>query len=1029
MDERRKARDIEALFKNPTSEYRSRPFWAWNGRLEPEALCRQVREMKQMGYGGFHIHSRIGLSTEYLGPAFMECVRACRETARGLGMETCLYDEDKWPSGYGAGRVTREAEYRAQHLLLTHERLADGPIERPPRKGLRITAGGDARFLAAYQVQLSEGNMTGYRRLSPGEDAGGDGWYVYRVTAANQPWFNNAAYVDALNPDAVRRFIEVAYEPYAKLFGSPFPKDVPSIFTDEPEMYSLQPLADGACPGEAGIAYTGDMPEWFRRRCGVELIDVLPELFWNWADGRPSTRRWIYFDLLTERFCAAYAGTIGQWCRTHGIDLAGHLMDESTLAGQSRTSGDAMRCYADYALPGIDILADRHEYTTAKQLQSVVRQMGKKGAMCECYGVTNWDFTFARKKHQGDWLAALGVTHQVPHLVWMQMGGEAKRDYPSPLDTHAPWHGENHLIEDYFARLSVLLRRGKSVVKIAVLHPVESQWLAFGPAKQSADAGRILEDGFQAVTKALLFDALDFDYLSEGLLKERPPRIEGKRLRVGEMQYGAVVVPPMLTLRSETLKWLRDFREAGGAVLFVGDAPGCVDASPDPGARELAKRCLRAETPEALPPLLEPWRDVRVVCDEGREEPDLIYQMRQEGERRWLFICHASEQPPERLDVDVAIRGQYDVTQYDALTGETEPVPRRIEGDQTIVPWRFWRHDALLLRLDPAGNDAAPVRAARRRARAEIRPVLTGFSLCEDNVFVIDRAAWRVDGGAWNPPEEILCADTSLRRQLGLRQRSDSFPQPWLAPVGVKEHVVELEMSITSRTALSGASLAWEGDSDVELDWNGEKVVARPDGHWLDSAFHLAPLPPLRAGENRLRMTVPFGTGTNLENCFLIGKFGAFVRGEDSWINGFPQGLEYGNAAEQGLAFYGGSIDYEMRFALERDADLEIAVPRFEAPLASVWVDERPAQPVWLAPYTAALGCVAAGDHALHVRCWGNRVNQFGQLHNDGPRTQYFGPVSWRRECGWWNTRYQLRPFGLMEAPVIRLMETETAGE
>ena len=67
------------LFRNPTSEYRGTPFWAWNCKLEKEELERQIEVLKEMGFGGFHMHSRSGLSTEYLSEEFMDMVKFCRD--------------------------------------------------------------------------------------------------------------------------------------------------------------------------------------------------------------------------------------------------------------------------------------------------------------------------------------------------------------------------------------------------------------------------------------------------------------------------------------------------------------------------------------------------------------------------------------------------------------------------------------------------------------------------------------------------------------------------------------------------------------------------------------------------------------------------------------------------------------------------------------------------------------------------------------------------------------------------------------
>ena len=81
-------------FVNPPAEFRGAPFWAWNGKLNREELLRQIHILKDMGMGGFFMHSRAGLQTEYLGDEWMELIRICSEEAEKLGMKAYLYDED-----------------------------------------------------------------------------------------------------------------------------------------------------------------------------------------------------------------------------------------------------------------------------------------------------------------------------------------------------------------------------------------------------------------------------------------------------------------------------------------------------------------------------------------------------------------------------------------------------------------------------------------------------------------------------------------------------------------------------------------------------------------------------------------------------------------------------------------------------------------------------------------------------------------------------------------------------------------------
>ena len=113
------------LFKNPTCEFRGTPFWAWNSWLEKDELERQIGIFKEMGFGGFFMHTRSGMSTEYLGKEFMRLIRACNRKARENGMLSYLYDEDRWPSG-AAGRSTSSfswpwADTARSRLLASNE--------------------------------------------------------------------------------------------------------------------------------------------------------------------------------------------------------------------------------------------------------------------------------------------------------------------------------------------------------------------------------------------------------------------------------------------------------------------------------------------------------------------------------------------------------------------------------------------------------------------------------------------------------------------------------------------------------------------------------------------------------------------------------------------------------------------------------------------------------------------------------------------------------------------------------------------
>jgi len=108
---------LQKSFLNPTSAYRGKPFWAWNGKLEEGELRSQIRTMRRMGLGGFFMHSRVGLATPYLSREWFDLVGACIDEARKQKMEAWLYDEDRWPSGAAGGLVTKNRQYRMRSLL------------------------------------------------------------------------------------------------------------------------------------------------------------------------------------------------------------------------------------------------------------------------------------------------------------------------------------------------------------------------------------------------------------------------------------------------------------------------------------------------------------------------------------------------------------------------------------------------------------------------------------------------------------------------------------------------------------------------------------------------------------------------------------------------------------------------------------------------------------------------------------------------------------------------------------------------
>lgn len=1012
----------DELFKNPSAVYRGAPFWAWNTKLQKDELLRQIGMFREMGFGGFHMHVRNGLETPYLSEEFLELVSACRNEAKEQGMLAWLYDEDRWPSGFGGGYVTREPRYRQQLLRFSPRPLPFHEIidEEDPVP-LR-------RLLARFRLTLDgEGCLASYE-MDPDDTADGD-WYVYHETNPKTPRFNGQTYVDVLSREAMKAFIDLTYGAYLRTVGEDFGGTVPAIFTDEPQLHRGNALSAPYAREEVTFPYTADLPDSFRAAYGEELIPHLPELVWNLPQGQPSRFRYRYRNHVCDRFAEAYTDQCGAWCREHGIAFTGHALMEGELSSQTISTGEVMRLYRGFTLPGIDMLCHHFELTTAKQCQSAVRQYGREGMLSELYGVTSWDFGFRGHKTQGDWQAACGVSVRVPHLAWVSMKGQAKRDYPAPIDDHSPWWREYRYMEDHFARINTAMTRGEPVVRVAVLHPIESFWLHTGTVAQDGMLRETLDGQFQQTASWLLRGGMDYDYLSESLLPELCPT-GGCPLRVGKMAYDAVVVPGCETLRSTTLERLEAFRAAGGRLIFMGRIPSLLDATPSDRPARLAAEpgvvCIPFER-GALLNALAPFRTVELRRKDGRLTEDLIYRMQRDGQELWLFIAHAND-PYDRLvsqaeDVTIRLPGRYTAELYDTLSGTHAPIPVTQDEHGTVIPRRLWMYDSLLLRLTPGEAQPLPPQAPETVLPLQTRFPEVPFVLHEPNAFLLDTAEYALDDEPFAPEEELLRADTALRRALGWAPWEGKGTQPWILPDEPITHRIRLRFTVQSELDTPPLHLALEDSESAVIRLNGQPVTAPADGFYVDRAIQTIPLPGLRKGENHLEIILPFGHRTCTEWCYLLGHFGVRVAGRVKTLTAPQTALAHGSITEQGLPFFSGKLTYRYTVTTPAAGRLCVRVPQYNAAVLEVAVDGGNPQIVAFAPYVTTFEGLPAGQHEVTVTATINRTNTFGPVHLADAKNGYPGPATWRTTGDGWSYEYHLQPEGLFTEPQFSLVE------
>lgn len=997
---------LKELFKNPTAEYRGTPFWALNSYLTKEEMCRQIDIFKEMGLGGFHLHVRTGLENEYLGEEYMELIKASVSKAKKEDMLAWLYDEDRWPSGAAGGLVTKDKKYRARSLLFT------------PFKNEKENT------VACYDIILDkDGYLSSYRRIGESDEAEGTKWYAFLEISTPSTWYNGQTYLDTLSREAVKRFVEVTHEKYKTTVGDEFDKTVPAIFTDEPQFTRKRVLNNSFDKMDITMPWTDRVPELYEEMYGEDIFDTLPEVFWDKPDSVPSVQRYRYHDFIAELFASSFADTVGNWCTENGIALTGHMMAEPTLHSQTAALGEAMRSYRNFQLPGIDMLCNRHEFTTAKQTQSAVHQYGYEGMLSELYGVTAWDCDFRTYKHQGDWQACLGVTIRVPHLSWYAMKGEAKRDYPASIHYQSPWYKKYNLIEDHFARVNTALTRGKPIVKVGVVHPVESYWLHWGPNDKSALFRESLDERFQNVTKWLLEGSIDFDFISESLL----PTLcdEGSApLKVGQMKYDAIVVPGCETLRKTTVERLKQFCDFGGKLIFMGDAPSLVDAVPSVLAKELFEKSEKIDFSRAsLLTALEDTRTLTIRYADGRLTDNYIYQLRQDNDCKWLFICPSKEPDNKHIDdgrdIQIILNGTFSPEIYDTASGEIHPIKAEYTEGKTIIRYHIFGYDSVLLKLTDGKTDYSKSQYIPEKI-SEAPAISCEYELSEENVLVLDMAEWKIDDDAdYSPKEEVLRLDNLIRGRLGFVKRGGHVVQPWVLENRPKEHKVTLKFTFTSEIDYDGAILALEDADIAEIIFNGKKITQKEEGFYVDISIGRMKLSSIVKGGNTLEITLPFGETANLENVFILGSFGVSVTGSVAVMTALPEKLAFGSLLNQGLPFYSGAVTYKMKAKSENDK-LTVTASDYMGTLIEVSIDGEAKGDIIYPPYTLEIEDVSNGEHEIGLKLYTHRYNSFGPLHIVNVNEKWHGPGVWRTEGINWSYEYVLRTTGILKTPCIK---------
>ncbi len=1025
------------LWGDPPAAYRGKPFWSWNGKLEKDELLRQIGILKEMGFGGFFMHSRTGLVTEYLGDEWFDLINACADEAERLGMEAWLYDDDRWPSGSAGGIATRDPQYRMRYLRM----------KMTPSESFEWSDG----TLAAFTCSPAGFHQEGFqyhegRRITETDAAtlpAGKTVLTFHVEVmAPDTFYNGSSYLDTMNPTATRHFLDVTHERYAARCGDRLGRSIKGIFTDEPHRGMVMSSFADHPHSSWVIPWTEKLCEEFESKFGTDLVAHLPEIFLQPFGQSVAQVKWQYMELLQTLFLENFMRPVHEWCQDHDLLLTGHLLHEDSLCCQAVPNGSMMRNYEFMDFPGVDVLMEVNvKFWIVKQLSSAARQLGKKWLLSELYGCAGWQMTFQGHKAVGDWQALFGINVRCPHLSWYTMEGEAKRDYPASILHQSAWHHHYGTVEDYFSRIHVALEQGTPVCRLLVINPVESVWAQIRHGWVNHLTGstapiQSLERTYEEVFQWLSGVQLDFDYGDEDFLA-RMASIDttgdAPELVVGLARYRAVLVAGLATIRSSTLDLLEAFVDAGGKLIFAGDVARHVDALASDRVAALRDRAVAVPfyqdamtraCRQAVPP------EVEVLDPEGGYNiPSVFAQVRDGDDGRFVMLLRTQRERCLRGSV-VRLRGTGHVEEWDCRTGERFNVEARQDDGWLNFTTDFAPSGEHLYRIVESPDPTLGWRVVPEEIRREPLDIAFPFRLHEPNICVLDRASYRIDGGEWREPQEILKVDRAIRSALGLEFRGGRMLQPWFrrgsenpTPTRVG---LRFEFSVEDLPQTPVELVLERPEQYVAISLNGTPLDAdSAAGWWVDKCFDRLPVPDglLREGTNAIELEIDFHGDVDIEAIYLAGEFGVRVAGTRVTLTPLPESLVPGCVTEQGLPFYGAAITYRIPAnAIPTDAGpgrAWVRLPKCEAACVRVSAAGGEPQMIAFEPLEADItewigtGC----DIELEVIL--TRRNTFGPLHQVPLRVDWYGPENWITEGNAFSNDYRLHPAGLLAAPEI----------
>ncbi len=692
------------------------PFF-WQHGEDEQTLRTYMRVIQEANIGAVCVESRP--HPDFAGPQWWHDMDIILDEARKRNMQVWILDDSHFPTGFANGAMADQPDELCRQSILHQvwDLKAGESLTVSEKAPARVptmveTFAGekdprvfdDDRLLGVYAIGPDGSTEALPQTLTAAHDM--------KVCALwlSRNYGYHTKYINMCQWESVRVLIDAVYEPHWAHYKDDFGKTIAGFFSDEPELGNGHLYEQTGFIGNPEMDYpwSPEIEEALQARLGDGFPGQLYQLFEE-GPGAPQVRL-AYMDVLTELVKKDFSYQLGDWCRAHGVQYIGHLIEDNDMHVKTGSSlGHYFRGLAGQDWAGIDDIGgqvypqgeddsfDRgpfrvrngqfYHYMLGKLASSAaaIEPLKKGRSMCEIFGAYGWKEGVRLEKYLVDHFMVRGVNHFVPHAF-------SAKDFPDPdCPPHFYAHGHNPQYRHFGAlmaytnRVLELINDGRHVAGTAVLYHGDSSWM--GDAMPSHAVGRVLADA-----------QIEFDYIPQDVFTDPASynaRVEDGKLIVNTQTYHTLIVPACAYVRPEFIAAAQDAAEKGVNVYYVDQLPQ--------GVRNASLMSLDGLA-------IFPWgREIRL--DPADQRMRYLHYEHTDGSGLFLFVNEGTE----TYTGTVQLRDTRHAYRYNAWDNMVEPA----DYDGSCLQLCLEPLDSFILVLDPEAPAALSESFGMKMQQAE----------------------------------------------------------------------------------------------------------------------------------------------------------------------------------------------------------------------------------------------------------------------------------------------------------------------